>query len=423
MIFFNKRIFIIITLVITLFIIGCSNTSKVSIEENEIYDYLVENKSVINIDNSNEYLDLAIIDDDLKNNEIFFTGENHGLKTNIKLRMKFLKYFKEKTDFKYYLCELSYSDSYFLNKFLESGDIKIIEKMYKPLKGTFAWNKDSYNHWKELYEYNNTLPEDKKIKVVGVDIEHQLENAFWYMNSVLPAKESPKEIEDFINELKLIEKEEKIINEDEIKAFSKNFKKDIAKNENIYKEYLGENFFGFKLVNDNILYRFEAYNSKHFNKIRDKRIYENFKKVYESFPKGKYYGQWGLNHVFQKEQDNTKWLGAAMNNEDSVLKDKVLSIVYVYNNCKFMNRDNKGNGTYFISDMNSSNENADILNDISENDVTIFKLNNKNSPFSKELIWPFIYRSPKNGVTTDYFQYIIMIKNSGPTEPLNDEYN
>ena len=63
--------------------------------------------------------------------------------------------------------------------------------MYKSLKGTYEWNKDNYNHWRKLYEYNKTLPVDKRIRVVGVDIEHQIDNAYRYLVDVLPEREVP----------------------------------------------------------------------------------------------------------------------------------------------------------------------------------------------------------------------------------------
>lgn len=389
---------------------------------NDIHQYLKTNYKVINPENNTDFCDLSIIDDNLNDKEIFFTGEDHGIKANIYLRMKFLKYFKEKTDFKYYLCELPYSDAYFLNKYLESGDKKILEEIYKPLKGTFEWNKDNYNHWKELYEFNKTLPEDRKIKIVAVDIEHQPLNSFKYMYSVLPKKEIPQEISELLTELKAITNGEKSLDFNGLKEFCEKLKKNIEENKKIYNQYLEDDYFGFKLVNDNILYMCEAYGSQgnDFNVVRDKRMYENFKQIYDRLPEGKYYGQWGLNHIFQKEQMGVKWIAAAMNDEKLNLNGKILSIAFSYDNCKFMSK-NKDR-SYSVSTDDDCGS-LDIFSEFTKENHTIFKLNGKNSPFSKELIWPFYCDKPKAGVTTDFFQYIIVIKNSEASEPLNDQYD
>lgn len=409
---------------------GCSKSTKVSVEHpkglpkvestDETSEYLKSNYSAINPEKEDDFSDLAILSDDLKDKEIFFTGEYHGFKANEILNMKFLKYFKEKADFQYYLCELSYSDAYFLNKFLETGEVKILEDIYKPLKGTFAWNKDSYNHWKKLYEFNKTLPEPRKIKVVGIDIEHQPENALLYMTTVLPKKEAPDKIKSNIEGLKKLFQNISNQSHDKLINLCKKLKKDMEVQTEVYKEYLGEDYFGFKLVNDNILYTKEAYSAKenNFNKIRDKRIYENFEKVHDNLPKGKYYGQWGVNHIFQREQGDIKWVGAAMNEKGSRLEDKILSIVYMYEDCKQMSRTD--NNKYTINDFNSNN--SSIFDSFIEKNYTLFKLKGENSPFSKKLIWLTPDGNPTAGVTTDYYQYVVVIKDSQATEPINDEY-
>lgn len=171
-----------IILILGVFLTSCNKEKVTNIDseesleqptnEEQIIHYLQKNYSAINLEDENEFEDLAIMDSDIKGKEIIFTAEVHGSKANKELNMKFLKYFKEKNNFKYYLYETPYSDAYFINKYLETGDIKILEEIYKPLKGTLAWNKDSYNYWKRLYEYNKTLPKRKKIQVIGVDIEH-----------------------------------------------------------------------------------------------------------------------------------------------------------------------------------------------------------------------------------------------------------
>jgi hypothetical protein len=165
----------------------------------------------------------------------------------------------------------------------------------------------------------------------------------------------------------------------------------------------------------------EAYSVNHyeFDKIRDKRMYENFKQVYESLPKGKYYGQWGLNHIFQKEQMGVKWIAASMNEKGSSLENKVLSIAYAYENCKFMSGTSDRN--YSVDYRNTYN--SLVFNNFTTKDYTIFKLNGKDSPFSKDSIWLTTDIMPTSGVTVDFYQYIILIKNSQATEPLNDQYN
>ena len=165
----------------------------------ELKMYLEKNHSAI-CPEDESMKDLSIMDDDLKNSEIFLTGENHGVKANIELRIKFLRYYKERTNFKYYLCELPYSMTYFLNKYLETKDEDILKNIYEPLKGTDAWNKDEYDYWGYLYEFNKKLPEDDRITLIGPDIEHQPQNAIRFMKYCLDKKHVSGTINDYVEE-------------------------------------------------------------------------------------------------------------------------------------------------------------------------------------------------------------------------------
>lgn len=387
-------------------------------------EYLKENYSAINLEDESEFADLAIMDSDIEGKEIFFTAENHGTKANEQLNMKFLKYFKEKTDFKYYLCETAYSDAYFINKYLDTGDIKILEDIYRPLKGTFAWNKDGYNHLKKLYEYNNTLPKGSRIQVVGVDIEHQSINAYRFLVDVLPEKEAPKEIKAVIDKIKNTFNDLDKFDETFAQC-SNELQKDIEKNENIYKEYLGENFTGFNLVNLNVLNQIEAYKHNEdevdWNNTRDKMIYENFQTLQKELPKGKYYGQWGLNHTFQSKEKDIMWFAASLNSDDSIFKDKILTVIYNYDDCEMMGK--TGNRGYTTNELSIIYPQVKETNDLLEGNLNIYKLTSENSPFSETPMYYTFNGEEIEASMLDFFQYIVCIRNSKATEPLNDEYN
>lgn len=395
-------------------ILKIKNYGDLMLLDSEIQKYLKMNHIKVYIEKDYEFLDLSIIDDDLKGKEIFLTGENHGVKANEKLRIKFLKYFKEKTDFKYYLCELPYSISYFLNIYLETGDIEILKEIYKPLKGTDAWNRDDFNHWIKLYEFNRSLPKNRRIKVIGVDIEHQPENAFRFMKYILPKGDIPMEIRKMIGEIKSILNNDINISDNNIEEFSLKLNRDLEDKEYTYRKYLGKDYFRFKFVNKNLLHRHKVYHGNNFNGIRDKKIYKNFLEIEKRLPKGKYYGQWGLSHIFQKPFPYVNWLGARLNGQGSIFKGKVLSIAYVYDNCKYLYPTSTKN---YISSINTLDLKVKAFSSFIKSGCTLFKLNGKNSPFSKKLIWPIIHKFPKDGVTTDYFQYLMVIKDSDAVEP------
>ncbi len=389
-----------------------------------IQEYLKENYSAIDLEDESEFKDLAIMDSDIEGKEIFFTAELHGTMANEQLNMKFLKYFKEKADFKYYLCELSYSDAYFINKYLDTGDIKILEEIYKPLKGTFAWNKDGYNHWKKLYEYNNTLPKESRIEVIGVDIEHQPINAYRFLVDILPEKKAPEEIEAVIDKIKSTFNDLDKFDETFAQC-SKELQNDIKEKESIYKEYFGEKFTSFNLVNLNVLNQIEAYKHKDdhvdWDNTRDKMIYENFQTLQKELPKGKYYGQWGLNHTFQSKEKDKMWFAAYLNSDDSIFKDKILTVIYNYDNCEKM--DISENGRYAPHKFAVVYPQIKETNDLLEGNLNIYKLTGENTPFSETPMFNSIDGKELEASMLDFFQYIVCVRDSKATEPLNDEYN
>jgi erythromycin esterase-like protein len=399
------------------------NTKVVNAEHNEskVINFLKDNYSSIDASDNNDFSTFKLLDSSLKDKEVFFTAENHGAAVNSELELKFIKYLKEKVGIKYCLLELSYSDGEMLNKYLATGDESILEEMYKPLKGTFAWNKQSYSIWGKLYEFNKSLPEGEKIKIIGIDIEHQYANAIRYMNSLIPDKNPPEEIKDIVSKVSEMYTNINTNQSSDIYGeFSIKLSESIKSNSKVYKEYFGEKLFAFELVNENIIAQVKAYKDDiSFDEIRDAQMYDNFKKIYTRIPKGKFYGQWGLNHAFQKAQNNVNWLASLMNNSDSPVKGKVLSIAYLYDNCDIMTR-----GKYGTTKLTSYRSTEKILEPFTKEDITLFKLTGNKSPFQQEVIWPFDVKNagiiPREGVTTDYFQYMILIKNSKATTPLNE---
>lgn len=357
-----------------------------------------------------------LLDSSISDTRIFLAGEIHGIAQNHGLYMSLLQYLHEKADIRYLIEETPYSTSRIINKYLHTGDESLLTKTFEATRGTFNWTEEKYQTWVKVYEMNKSLPEDEKLSLVGIDIEHQTSTALWYLTSLIPPTPAPSVISTTITELERLYQENDF-NNDKVKDFCLVLQKSITKNRDVYQEWLGDNFFDFEFVNRNLLNKFEVISASNnqFNQIRDERMYQNFTAVYPRFVKGTCFGQWGLNHVFQKKQSSTDWLASRINSESSPLKGKVTSIVYAYQDCtQMLNR------TYESHPQTTFNSNLNSLKELAASDVTLFRLTGQNSPFGKYLIWPFkrnIGSAPKEGVTGDYFQYLILIKNGTPTTP------
>ena len=374
------------------------------IMDKNLLNYLKQNHISLNL-TSETSLNLDIMDEDVRNNEIFLTGENHGIKMNTRLKIEFLKYFKRKIDFKYLITELPASVTYFINRYLKTGDKNILKDIYKGLKGTDAWNLEEYNFWIQLYNLNKKLPSEERILALGIDIEHQVENALKFMKHFLNTKELPSPVLEWIENL---EEGEKLRDDKKVLEFHSRVKKELDTNKSSYKRELGEKYFLLSHINDNILNKVEVYGSNNFDGIRDNKIYKNFLNLIKGKKNKKFFGQIGLSHVFQKSFPNIDWFGKSLS-EESQFKGRVISIAYAYRDCKYLYPTKRRD---YIGKIETMNRSLEEFNPFLDEDLSLFKLNSKKSPFHNDLIWPLEHKIPNGGVTTDYFQYLLVIKNS-----------
>ncbi|PJI10420.1 MULTISPECIES: erythromycin esterase family protein [Clostridium] len=388
--------------------------------------YLDKNHKSINSNSK----DFKILDDDARNSNVILCGEGHAIKYNYKLENNLIEYLNKKYNVKYVLMEYSYSGSCNINNYLESGNTEELKDMFYNFKNTASYNDDAYNFLVKLRNYNLTLPRNKKIKVIGIDIEHQIPIAIRYLNSIMETRgKAPDEISADVDEIKEQAQDNdynswETLQDSDLKNDVLKLQKDMKKSKNCYEKYLGNNYFDFNFIVNNMVNAFDAYsnyNSDKFEKIREKSMYNNFKTLYARLPKGKYFGEFGREHVYQNSfKDKTygkvdKRLAMYLNDTESPVKGKVLSIEYYYKNSKFMSP----KYPYSAQKVNYAINDKDISKYL-KSDINIFKLDGDKSPFSKSMY--FMKDKGLNGVTTDYFKYIVIIKNS-PASSAYDKRN
>lgn len=402
---------------------GCSSTKPLDVES-----YLEKNNSVLNLQDINDFEGLNLIKDDIKDKQIIFTGEYHALQKDDLFRMKLINYLQEEIGLNYYLAEMGYSSAYFFNKYLESGDEEILKKVFSNLKGTQGFNKDDYNFFKDLYEFNKTLIEKDKIKIVGIDIEHNMGSSYDYIKDIIKDETLKTEaLEKTLESLKTIQSYTKIltsVNKDEdykMKLFNDLNSKidilleDIKNNKNLYINLFKEDFFGFEIVAKNIKTKYLSEftdDTEKYLRIREEQMHENFITQDEKIDDAIYFGQFGALHINKssakvaKVQSETKTTYvdfesiACRIDKSNKYKGKVMSILYNYED-KY-------------DDEESSYINREIFNNYlnSEDDCILFDLRNSNSPFKEKYISPFngeeIYDNKKH--ITDYIDYMVILK-------------
>ena len=362
-------------------------------------DYVANNH--IKVDLNEKQTNLGdIFLDDLQGNEVFLSSEEHAVLGNKKLEIKLLDYFVEKAGVKYLLVEYGYCQAMRFNRYLESGDESILEEEVKSLKGTLSYTKDFAIYWQQLFELNQKLSDKNKIKIIGIDLG-------W----------TPSVVKYFEEELRTIALKDL----PSLQNLLHNYNNTTPQGEyrELYEKVLSEfsdadksvftdqQKFEIPYVFENLINSAEAFSQEEpmdIHRKRDKYMYDNFIKLYPRLDRGKFFGQWGLNHVYQAPQLNVNWLAYLLNSqENSPVKGKVLSMATYYRNCERIKW--KTEETQLLDSFTISPDSLGISFD--KDSIYLVRLNAPNSPFEKELLW-YGPNRPDLGVTTDYHEYMII---------------
>lgn len=341
-----------------------------------------------------------LFEKDITSNEVFFSSEEHGVAKNKEIEIRFLDYFIRNANVKYLLIEHGYSQSMRLNSYLDSGDESILRADVQALKGTLSYTKQFYQYWKKVYELNKTLAKEDKIQVVGIDLGWRI-TAIKYLNTQLSEVnlDSLPLLKNLLASQKDSLGQEKRRREYEgVLAELKN-----SNNNQLNKDQLFETNYIIK----NLIHSIDAFSLGYgldTHRKRDEYMYENFLELYACLPKGKFFGQWGLNHVYQSPQLDVNWLGHLLNSDErSPVKGKVLSIAAFYNNSERIKW--RSEETELLDSFDPDIDTLGIP--ITANSTYLFRLNTSHSPFKDELLW-YGSNQPESGVTTDYFEYMLI---------------
>ncbi|MEG2290365.1 MAG: erythromycin esterase family protein [Clostridium sp.] len=411
-----KNYIIILLIGISVFFIGCAKKEITS----EDYDtYLSKNIKSLNLMNINEFSELEFMNSDMKKSDLILIGEMHGTKANNDIKMKFLNYINTEHNLKYLLIEYPYITSVYTNKYLNSGDETYLENVELPTE-------DDYEFLKELYKINSNLDEKEKIRVIGID-SGSTKLSVDYLIQELSKVKSDSTSQEHLEKLIKVQENMVVLSSSmnastmeylEIKNSFMNLYEEIYNHKSYYEKALDKessmNFFG---VLDSVYNTYYYSDFEDSNKTlneafetlfanRDKLMYDNFKKIYKNYDGGRYFGQLGGAHTYAKSQteEGVKPFATLINEDNKI---SVLTLEILYEKCEF----NYQGTTQGYTNYNKSN----IIENHIENDNSIIKLNDKKSPYSKTLdtkLSSYFAPYDTKSVTTDYFQYIILIKNS-----------
>jgi len=370
------------------------------------------------------------------NNQLFLLGEIHGIQKGQDVDFDMVTLLNQKIKLNTYVAEFDFAKAYFLNQYLKTGDEELINAVFQDwVKQDAQWGNQDFQHKiKKIRTYNQNLKPDRRIYFEGID---QIQNPLLvarYLNTILKDPTMNKVQTSFSELIDALNAK----NDSLIIALSIHLENDpVFHNQHIEASKIAE-------------LKYILRNCRSIKSSREEVLYKNFAALFEmrNWKNKKLYGFFGFAHVIQSEGNQGKFKSLAVRLEEDPnlhLKGKIISIAMLYVNSKMMmptlalpaawQDKNKR-----FSSVTQFNHDGPLVKfdgieafkaATKPNTLTLFNLMTKNSPYLHETAH-IIYADmmpqgqrlllDENGkFITDYFQYIVLVRNSEATVPVQAE--
>ena len=378
---------------------------------NSYVDYLTENKESKLL---NKPMTFELMQDDLEQKQLVLVGEIHGFKVPNQFDVELFTYLNQKHQFSTYLVEMDYSQAYFLNKYNQTGDERLLTDVLKNWVVSIGRdNLDYKKRWQQLRELHQSghpflyIGTDK-LKDVTLLVRHLNELTTSFGGNWGLERTESEQLEFALVEItKLIEKQS---TSSSLTWQLQHLKKNIRfKLDSIGRE---------TVMTSNLL-----------------DLYENYG-LYEA----KVYGFYGLGHTLLKPiASGHNPMAARLVHNSEWFKDNILVINMLFAD-SYMTVKSEMLPSFLRTDTLYSKLSVsydsiltyyaygimDLLRVTSPQTKTLFKINNLDSPydssqrlFNSYKLLPFGQKisALDKTVTSDYGQYLLFIRNSDWAQP------
>lgn len=384
---------------------------------------------------------------DISNNKFVFPqskfniigfGAYHGSEKTEDVELKILKSVLKKTPIKYYLPETDFSIAHFFNQFLKSGDTILLKDLVTqygirvPQERTI----EVYNKWKNLKKINDNLKQDDKIQVIGIDFQVNYKYASKHILEII---KNPNNQFKFLNEInEMIKLDTTSYSTNKLSYSSKvlkNFVADYEDNNEKYDKNI-TNKFEFDHILRNLKISFSN------NNEREKVMYENYLILSSefNFKEKPQFLRMGFFHLEKSKEGKNGYPSFFTRLIDNKIysKENVISIMGFLTDSEVVwdeKFDKQGEyigytieGGIGIGDYEKEYfRGIQNLKTSKISDVTLFRLNNKKSPYFEkvpDLIEIIMTEEKSNSdkvrgtSTLDYMDYGVLISNSKASVPI-----
>ncbi|MGB3465452.1 MAG: hypothetical protein WBA74_09280 [Cyclobacteriaceae bacterium] len=416
------KVFTLLTILLSAFNLFGQNVKQ------DLKAYLKKNQYKIESD------ELIPMKEEDYNRQYFFFGFIHGARKTQEIDFQLIRSIKSRRNLRFYAPEVDFSMAYYLNKYLMTGNDSLllsIVNLYKyavPQDASVAF----YEKIRKLKEYNDQLPDHKKISILGTDRMTSASLFLQHIKELLPDRSL---LSDPVL-LKLKDFDEKTVGHYTLYAKKTDFKAFLKENwDKLYENkslriVFGENYDNWNHLISQADYFFEEKNR------REARIFENFQKLigFRKIEDEPVYFNFGYAHVLQAKFMNYDYLAKRF--KDHYSQEKVLTVLAIMSESNVLwntkvdkNGRYKGYGiNWFGGEGDSIIERVNGISTLKRvtpmRSAAIYDLRGADSPVDKDLYFIYTKKQLKkyrtDEITTDYIQYLIHIRNAKANKPIQE---
>jgi hypothetical protein len=368
---------------------------------------------------------------------IGFGGYHGSAKTEV-AEYALLKSLTRSGTVKYYLPETDFSIGHFLNQYLETGDTLFLKDLVKHygIRVRQEGSIETYEKWKEIKKLNDSLANEDKLVVVGIDEPVTYKYAAKHLLEVANYEQ---------NQQKLLQKVAEMVRLDTTdfspyypsysKMVLRDFVDEYEKDSVNFRRYADDKP-AFDHVIKNLKYTFDE------SPKRVPIIYQNYLDLSDlyDFSETSQFLRFGFSHVEkEREGDYPSFFTMLIENEVYPPED-VLSVIGYLTKSEVLwdvIYDDEGEYKTYTTDGDQGIgdyereyfRGIDNLKKSKVSDLTLFRLNARDTPYSDgtpDLIEIIMQDDASNGEqvrgksTTDFVDYAVLISNSEASTPIQE---
>ena len=423
---FMKTFFIPHFIALFVCLIGLCHTP---VSGQSIPDYLGQNKTVFLPETPQSY---ALFDSAFYQNDVFLAGEIHGYAVPQTLDLVLLTHLNERVGLRYYLAEMDGAQADLVNQYLETGQTALLDSLFSGFlvqthAGTSQWgNREFYQKIVSIRTYNQTRQASLRIRFLGVDwFQSDGRYALRQLRTLVEQRTQPTgtcpELDSLIHVCR-----QPGLSIARLLPFAKAIRANRLTYPDLYRDWLDNQHTNFLQTIETLCLYADNVRTRDAISARLVLFFQNELGLKEE----KFYGLWGYTHVLQAGTNGSKSLAGLLAeagrrvmtmpilfaDSKMLIHRKHLPFIFrkkgEFQQTKLLNADGHVFRTEGFNDLSTL---------AAANQTTLFRLDAPDSPYrcSLKLVkmggftgTKMAPNDPKRHVTTDFFQYVFVVKNS-----------